>query len=102
MDAALEPNTLPVRSRWPLNARHGLTALRLMRLASLPLAAAGRRVSHDHPGGEWPAMARRTHWYVTTNTDAALQVQLRLLMENPLAPARLAPLLAAADPARRA
>ena len=92
VDAALEPRHLPVRSRWPLSPRHGLAALRLMRWASLPLAAAGRRVPHARPGGEWRAMARRTHWYVATNTDAALQVQLRLLMENPLTPDRLAPI----------
>ena len=89
--AALEPEHFPVRSRWPLSERHGLTALRLMRLTSLPLAAAGRRVSHAHTG-EWWAMARRTRFYVATNDDVSLQVQLRALMGNPLGPGRLAPL----------
>ena len=63
-----------------------------MRLASLPLAAAGRRVPHDHAGGEWRAMARRTHLYLATNRDPALQVQLRALLGESPGPARLAPL----------
>ncbi|MBV9851070.1 MAG: alpha/beta hydrolase [Armatimonadetes bacterium] len=92
VDAALEPEHLPPRSRLPLSPRYGLAALRLMRLASLPLAAVGARVPHDHPGGYWRSYARRTRWYLTSNTDAALQVQLRALSENPLDAARLAAL----------
>ena len=45
VDAALDPAALPVRARWPLHGRLGLPALRLMRLASLPLASAGRGAS---------------------------------------------------------
>ena len=92
VDAALEPSHLPARSRLPLSARYGLAALRLMRLASLPLAAVGARVPHAHRGGDWLPSARRAHLYVTSSDDAALQVQLRALAENPLDFARLAAL----------
>ena len=93
VDAALDPAALPVRARWPLHGRLGLPALRLMRLASLPLAAAGRRTRPDHSLGFWRAYARRTHWYSQANPcDHALQRQLQALTDNPLPPARLAAL----------
>jgi len=93
VDAALDPACLPVRARWPLHGRLGLPALRLMRLASLPLAAAGRRASPDQAAGFWQAYARRTHWYAEANRDdRALQCQLQALTDNPLLPARLAAL----------
>jgi pimeloyl-ACP methyl ester carboxylesterase len=92
VDAALEPHYLPVRSWWPLSPRHGLTALRLLRWSSLPLAALGRRVPHAHAGGELRSFARRAAYYVRTNTDPALQTQLAALMGSHLAPERLAAL----------
>lgn len=93
VDAALDPAALPVRARWPLHERLGLPALRLMRLASLPLAAVGRRAAPAHTLGFWPAYARRTHWYAHANRDdRALQRQLQALTDNPLPPARLAAL----------
>lgn len=91
VDAALDPASLPVRARWPLHGRWGLPALRLMRLASLPLAAAGRSVRPGQTLGFWRAYARRTHWYAQANRDdRALQCQLQALTDNPLLPARLA------------
>lgn len=93
VDAALDAACLPVRARWPLHGRLGLPALRLMRLASLPLAAAGRGTSPDQALGFWRAYARRTHWYAQANRDdRALQSQLQALTDNPLLPARLAAL----------
>lgn len=93
VDAALDPACLPVRARWPLHGRLGLPALRLMRLASLPLAAAGRRASPDQALGFWRAYARWTHWYAQANRDdRALQRQLQALTDNPLLPSRLAAL----------
>ena len=90
VDAALDPACLPARARWPLHGRLGLPALRLMRLASLPLAAAGRGLSPDHAPGFWRGYARRTHWYARANRDdRALQRQLQALTDNPLPPARL-------------
>lgn len=93
VDAALDPACLPVRARWPLHGRLGLPALRLMRLASAPLAAAGRGAMPDRTLGFWRAYARRTHWYAQANRDdRALQRQLQALTDNPLLPARLAAL----------
>ena len=93
VDAALDPDSLPVRARWPLHGRWGLPALRLMRLASTPLAAAGRKTSPDRTLGFWRASARRTHWYARANPDdRALQWQLQALTDNLLPPARLAAL----------
>jgi pimeloyl-ACP methyl ester carboxylesterase len=92
VNAALEPQHFPPRSRWPLSERHGLTALRLARWGTLPLALAGRRVRHTHRGGHWGPLARRMHWYVSANTDAALQVQIRALCDNNLSAERLAAL----------
>ena len=93
VDAALDASALPGRARWPLDARLGLPALRLMRLASLPLAAMGRNVPHDRAVDFWPAYARRTHWYAQANPDdRALQVQLRALTDNPISAAQLAAL----------
>ena len=93
VDAALDPASLPARARWPLHGRLGLPALRLMRLASLPLAAAGRGTPQDRTLGFWRAYARRTHWYTQANRDdRALQRQLQALTDNPLPPARLAAL----------
>lgn len=93
VDAALNPACLPVRARWPLHGRLGLPALRLMRLASTPLAAAGRGASPGQALGFWRAYARRTHWYAQANRDdRALQSQLQALTDNPLPPARLAAL----------
>ncbi len=90
VDAALDPASLPARARWPLHGRLGLPALRLMRLASAPLALAGRGAPHDQALGSWPAYARRTHWYTRANRDdRALQCQLQALTDNPLLPARL-------------
>ena len=91
VDAALDASALPGRARLPLDARLGLPTLRLMRLASLPLAAAGRNVPPDRAVEFWPAYARRTHWYAQANrNDRALQLQLRALTDNPISPARLA------------
>ncbi len=93
VDAALDPACLPVRARWPLHGRLGLPALRLMRLASLPLAAVGRGALPDQTLGFWRAYARRTHWYAQANRDdRALQRQLQALTDNPLLPSRLAAL----------
>jgi len=93
VDAAIDPASLPARARWPLHGRMGLPALRLMRLASLPMAAAGRRAPHDRTLGFWRAYARRTHWYAQANRDdRALQAQLRALTDNPLPAARLSAL----------
>lgn len=93
VDAALDPAALPARARWPLHGRLGLPALRLMRLASLPMAAAGRRAPHDRTLSFWRAYARRTHWYTQANRDdRALQCQLQALTDNPLPPARLSAL----------
>ncbi len=90
VDAALDPTALPVRARWPLHGRLGIPALRLMRLASLPLAAAGRRTRPDNPLGFWQAQARRTHWYGLANPDdRMLQRQLQALTDNPLPTTRL-------------
>ncbi len=90
VDAALDPACLPIRARWPLDPRLGLPALRLMRLASLPLAALGRNILPDQSAGFWQAYARRTHWYAQANRDdRALQSQLQALADNPLIPARL-------------
>ncbi len=90
VDAALDPSSLPVRARWPLHGRLGLPALRLMRLVSLPLAAAGRGAASDQTLGFWRAYARRTHWYAQANRDdRALQRQLQALTDNPLLPTRL-------------
>lgn len=84
VDAALETRKLPARAQWPLSARYGLTALRLARWASAPMAAVGRRIPHEHAGGYWLPYARRMRLYQTANTDSALQIQMRALMENPL------------------
>jgi len=93
VDAALDPSSLPARARWPLHGRLGLPALRLMRLASLPLAVAGRRAAPDRAFGFWRAYARRTHWYTQANRDdRALQCQLQALTDNPLPSARLSAL----------
>ena len=93
VDAALDPAALPARARWPLHGRLGLPALRLMRLASLPMAAAGRRAPHDRTLSFWRAYARRMHWYAQANRDdRALQSQLRALTDNPLPPVRLSAL----------
>ena len=93
VDAALDPACLPVRARWPLHRHLGLPALRLMRLVSFPLAAAGRGAPPDRALGFWHAYARRTHWYAQANRDdRALQCQLQALTDNPLPPARLAAL----------
>ncbi len=93
VDAALDPSCLPVRARWPLDSRLGLPALRLMRLASLPLAAVGRTIPPHHAVDFWQGYARRTHWYARANRDdRALQFQLQALTGNPVCPARLAAL----------
>ena len=90
VDAALEPSYFPRRAALPLSERYGLAALRMMRLASLPLAAAGRRIPHAHGGGYWLPFARRTHLYLSANPDdASLQVQVRALSSSHLSPARL-------------
>lgn len=90
VDAALDPAALPVRARWPLHGRLGLPALRLMRLAALPLAVAGRGTRPAHSLGFWRAYARRTHWYSSANPDdRALQRQLQALTDNPLPMVRL-------------
>lgn len=89
VNAALEPQHFPPRSRWPLSERYGLAALRLARWGTLPLALVGQRIPHAHGGGHWVPLARRMHWYVAANTDAALQVQIRALCENALSAERL-------------
>ena len=92
VDAALEPSHFPRRARWPLSPRYGLLALRAVRWAAGPLAAWGRHVPHAHGGGYWRPYARRNHYYRAANTDAAMRVQLRALIENPLDPPRMAAL----------
>jgi len=93
VDAALEAACLPARAGWPLSPRLGLHALRLMRWASGPLAAAGRGIAPQRRANFWQGYARRTHWYAQANRDdRALQIQLRALTDNPLPPARLAAL----------
>lgn len=92
VNAALEPQHFPPRSRWPLSERYGLAVLRLARWGTVPLALAGQRVPHAHRGGHWGPLARRMHWYVAANNDAAMQVQIRALCENSLSPDRLASL----------
>ena len=92
VDAALDPSSLPRNGRWPLSARFGLTALRLSRLAAWPLAVAGRRIPHAHSGGQWLPYARRSHLYLSFNTDEAMQTQLRALYDNPHGAERLAAL----------
>lgn len=89
VDAALDPAHLPPRGRWTLSPRYGLMALRLTRWSAWPLAAAGRYVPHEHRGGHWVPYARRSHYYLTANTDAAMQMQIRALYDNPHDPERL-------------
>ncbi len=93
VDAALEAAFLPGRARWPLSPRLGVNALRVMRLASLPLAAVGRGIAPECRANFWQGYARRTHWYAQANRDhRALQLQLRVLTENSLPPARFSAL----------
>ena len=93
VDAALEAAFLPGRARWPLSPRLGVNALRMMRFASLPLAAVGRGIAPELRVNFWQGYARRTHWYAQANRDhRALQLQLRALTENTLPPARLSAL----------
>lgn len=92
VDAALDPAHFPRRAQWPLSPYFGLPALRLMRWSAWPLAAVGRHVPHAHHGGGWRPYARRNHFYLAANSDAAMQVQLRALFDNPHHAARLASL----------
>ncbi|MEO7717760.1 MAG: alpha/beta hydrolase [Capsulimonas sp.] len=89
VDAALDRASLPKRAFWTLSPRYGMHGLRLMRLASEPFAALGRRAPDNHRGGQWLAMARRTRLYVDKNRDPDLQQQMRWLCENPLSVQRL-------------
>ncbi len=93
VDAALNPAHLPVRARWPLHRRWGLSALKLLRFGALAMAPWGRRVSAAEAAQFWRGQARRMHWYVAANPDdRRLQCQLQALTDNPLLPARLAAL----------
>ena len=92
VDAALEPSHFPQRARWPLSPRFGLLVLRLARVSAWPLAVIGRRVPHAHQGGYWLPYARRNHYYLASNSDAAMQTQLRALYDSSPDPARLAAL----------
>ncbi len=82
VDAALDPAHFPARGRWALGERFGLAALRLTRWAAWPLALLGRHVPHEHGGGYWAPYARRNFWYLTANSDMAMQVQLQALYGN--------------------
>jgi pimeloyl-ACP methyl ester carboxylesterase len=92
VDAALEPSHFPARARWPLSPRFGLLALRLARWSAWPTAVVGRRVSHNHRGGYWLPYARRNHYYLASNSDTAMQTQLRALYDSAPDAARLAAL----------
>jgi pimeloyl-ACP methyl ester carboxylesterase len=92
VDAALEPAHFPARARWPLSPRYGRAALRLARWSAWPLACLGRTVPNNHPGGHWLPYARRNYLYLARNTDAAMRVQLRALLDNPHEASRLAAL----------
>jgi pimeloyl-ACP methyl ester carboxylesterase len=90
VDAALATTSLPRRVYWTQSPTYGISAIRAMRLATTPLAAIGAGVPHDHHGGFLGPLARRASLFVATNkSDAALQMQLRLLCGNPLDTKRL-------------
>lgn len=90
VDAALATKSLPRRVYWTQSAVYGLPAIRAMRAATTPLAAAGRRVPHNHNGGFLGPLARRAGMLVWCNKDDdALQWQLRLLCGNPIGVDRL-------------
>lgn len=90
VDAALATGSLPRRVYWTQSPKYGIPAIRAMRMATGPLAAIGARIPNNHRGGFWGPLARRAGLFVATNkSDAALQVQLKLLCGNPLDAARL-------------
>ena len=90
VDAALDPNSLPVRARWPLRRPFGLGALAALRLAMAPLALAGGWIPAEGQVGFWQGQARRCYWYLRANpSDRVLRVQLQALSDNPMLDVRL-------------
>ena len=91
VDAALDPDSLPIRARWPLRRPFGLAALAVLRLALAPTALLGRWVPAECQVGFWHGQARRAYWYLRANpSDRALRVQLQALSDNPMLADRLA------------
>jgi len=89
-DAALDPDSLPLRARWPLRRPFGLAALVALRVSMAPLALWGCWVPAESQVGLWDGQARRCYWYVKSNpSDRALRVQLQALSDNPMLTARL-------------
>lgn len=90
VDAALATESLPRRVFWTQSPMYGLHAIRAAKAAAVPLATAGMRVPHEHAGGFWGPFARRAGLFISANkSDAALQMQLKLLCGNPLTAERL-------------
>lgn len=90
VDAALDPDSLPIRARWPLRRPFGLGALAALRLALAPLALLGGWVPAEAQIGFWHGQARRSYWYLRANpSDRALRVQLQALSDNPVRGVRL-------------
>ena len=90
VDAALDPESLPIRARWPLRHPFGLGALAALRLALAPLALLGGWVPAEAQIGFWQGQARRSYWYLRANpSDRALRVQLQALSDNPMLDVRL-------------
>lgn len=93
VDAALDPDSLPIRARWPLRRPFGLLALAALRVSMAPLALLGSWVSPDTQVGLWHGQARRCYWYLKANpSDRVLRVQLQALSDNPMLADRLAKL----------
>jgi pimeloyl-ACP methyl ester carboxylesterase len=91
VDAALATESLPRRVFWTQSPMYGIHAIRAAKAAAVPLATAGLRVPHNHRGGFWGPFARRAGLFISANkSDAALQMQLKLLCANPLSAERLA------------
>jgi len=89
-DAALDPDSLPVRARWPLRRPYGLATLAALRISMAPLALLGHFVPAETQVGLWHGQARRCYWYVKANpSDRLLRVQLQALSDNPMLAARL-------------
>ena len=90
VDAALDPTHLPVRARWPLHRRWGLSALKLLRVGAALAAPWGRTVPAAQVTNFWHGQARRSYWYARANpNDLILQGQLQALTDNALTAARL-------------
>ncbi|MGO8672887.1 MAG: alpha/beta fold hydrolase [Capsulimonadaceae bacterium] len=90
VDAALDTPALPIRVHWTTSPLYGLLAIRAMKVAVAPLAHAGKYVPHNHRGGFWGPLARRSTLLVSANkSDAALRMQTQLLCANPITTARM-------------